>query len=229
MIANPRTLPNGPAVASAQRELAALGFDVGTIDGQNGPRTDRAYAAYRDAIPRRGAPLPREVAETAVRYMRSFIGPAEEWGKNRGALPDMLCAWAGKRAPDGAAYCARFVWHGVDVAARAHGYRLAKGQTSGGVKTSWERATVRVTVAEIAAGATVPMGALICRAVRGQHHVEMLDADWLPGQAWAQTIGGNTSSGVADWDGEGVWSHPRFLERDSPYLMGAIVPVLVAG
>lgn len=57
---NRATAPRSDLVAESQRKLNALGYDAGSVDGQMGPRTRRAIAAFQgDAgLPVTGEPSP---------------------------------------------------------------------------------------------------------------------------------------------------------------------------
>ena len=63
--------PSGPAFAARQRQLKALGFDPGPIDGFDGPSSQRAIKAFQSSValavdgiigPQTGAALDRAVA-----------------------------------------------------------------------------------------------------------------------------------------------------------------------
>jgi hypothetical protein len=64
----------GPEVAAVQRELAALGYDVGKIDGIAGPRTLAAWGAHQRSL---AAGVVNLVALCDGRYRQG----AREWAK----------------------------------------------------------------------------------------------------------------------------------------------------
>lgn len=220
----PSSRHSADEIRAIQNALIASGFPVGAsgADGKLGPATRKAYSDYAQArLPKVTLAQTEEVGRSAAAFARTWIGPREEAGNNRGFLPDLLARHAGKE-PDAAFWCARFCWFCWDMAARSHGFVLAAGQTSGSVARSWERSVVRYEGERLL---VAPVGAMVAVKTKEGHHIELVNTP--ASDLWLSTVGGNTSSGRPDRNGGGVWDHPSFKKFDDPSVIGAFLPVLV--
>lgn len=190
---------------------AALGV---TVDGIWGPRSRAAYEAWRAAqsVPTEIIPA-AEIRALAVRLALGCTDIREEGGNNRGPQVESIQRWGGGSPGD--AWCAQFVCWAHDIAARAHGCRLAR--RSGGCDR----------LAEITPSCAPQPGALVMRYAEGSRsdraHVELVTG--FDG-VWIASVGGNTN-GALSRDGSGVHAHPQFIRIDDPRYAGCHLPEYV--
>lgn len=196
-----------PAVASLVQEgLKVRGFYQGTTKGVPGPATITAFQRYLATL-ESSAPTPRQsvtalvMRDRFVEILRSKIGVVERGGNNRGPEVQDFQKAASWLEGTGWAWCAAYVGWGFDRLAEEF---ILPFRTPEGAGAFWYEDWARgekLPVFTNPAKTKIRKGDLI---IFSYSHIEVATQDELPNGKFV-SVGGNTSSGVANRDGDGVW------------------------
>lgn len=195
-----------PDIYLQQAGLKSLGFDPGPLDGDPGPRTAAARAAWEASFM---SEHPDSIASGMVRLARADLGIRETEGKNQG--PGIAKFWPATNYPEGyenrEPYCAAAVCYWVKAAAGTlkPPFELPRTATAFGF-LAWAEKQAGREVEIVAKGATFQPGDIV---VFEFSHVGIVEARCPAGKTTVQTIEANTSPTGAGNEGGGVFRRPR--------------------
>jgi peptidoglycan hydrolase-like protein with peptidoglycan-binding domain len=186
--------------------LRELGFDPGPLDGDAGPKTQAARAAWESSLE---SAAPGSIAARIVGLARADLGIRETEGKNHG--PGIAKFWPATNYPTGYAnrepYCAAAVCYWVKEAAGSikPAFDLPRTATAFGF-IQWAAKQEGKGVVEISKGAVLEPGDLL---VFEFSHIGIVEARCPQGKVTVQTIEANTSPASSDNEGGGVFRRSR--------------------
>lgn len=189
-----------------QLGLRELGFDPGPLDGDAGPKTSAARAAWEASLE---PAAPGTIAARIVGLARADLGIRETEGKNQG--PGIAKFWPATNYPDGfknrEPYCAAAACYWIKEATGAikPPFDLPRTARAFGF-TEWAAKQAGKGVVEIPRGATLEPGDLL---VFEFSHFGIVEARCLQGKVTVQTIEANTSPASSDNEGGGVFRRSR--------------------
>lgn len=203
-----------PDVFLQQKGLAALGFDPGPLDGDPGPKTTAARAAWEASLVP-GAPGSNNVAAAIVYFATRDLDIRETDGNNRG--PGIEKYWSSTSYPDGyknrEPYCAAAVCYWIRQAC----IKAIPGKLAFLMPTSaravdfeaWGKRNTGKGVQMIDKAADLQPGDIVVFQFGAQNHVGIVEARSPRGRVDFQTIEANTSPSSSNNEGGGVYRRTR--------------------
>lgn len=195
-----------------QVALRELGFDPGPLDGDAGPKTQAARAAWEKSL---NPKVPEGIAARIVDFAKDDLWIRETEGQNRG--PGIGKFWTATNYKEGYAnrepYCAAAVCFWVMLAAGTPGpaFELPVTPAAYGLQT-WGAKQEGKGVVMVAKHETLEPGDIV---VFEFSHVGIVESRCPAGAVNVQTIEANTSPNSTNNEGGGVHrrSRPRHLIR----------------
>lgn len=186
--------------------LRELGFDPGPLDGDAGPKTAAARAAWEASLePQAGGSIAARIVELA----RADLAIRETEGKNQG--PGIAKFWPATNYPDGyknrEPYCAAAVCYWIKEAAGVPlpAWDLPRTARAYGFE-DWARKQDGKGVIRLAKGDPLEPGDIV---VFEFSHVGIVEGRSPRGTAVFQTIEANTSPSSSNNEGGGVFRRSR--------------------
>jgi len=195
-----------PDIYLQQVGLKSLGFDPGPLDGDPGPKTAAARAAWEASML---TDRPDSIAARIVQLARADLAIRETEGKNQG--PGIAKFWPATNYPKGyenrEPYCAAAVCYWIKAAAGTLPVPFDLPRTARAFGfVEWAEKQAGRKVEPIGKGATLQPGDLL---VFEFSHIGIVEARCPAGKTTVQTIEANTSPTSGNNEGGGVFRRDR--------------------